>query len=59
MAATMTPEQELHAIKVALWNWANSKTYDEGCRNWRRVCELVGFDVAANERVEKAKGQGD
>ena len=49
----MSPEEELKALKLALWNWANSKTYEEGCRNWRKLCELIGFDPAKNERVDK------
>ena len=52
----MSPEEELKALKLALWNWANSTTYEEGCRNWRKLCELIGFDPAKNERVPRDVG---
>lgn len=49
----MTPEEELKALKAALWNWSNSKTYEEGCRNWRKLCELIGFDPATNQSIPR------
>ena len=46
---------ELQAVKRALWEWANSKTYTEGCANWRRLTALLGYDVATDEKIERTE----
>lgn len=43
----MSAERELEQLKSALRLWANSKTYEEGCRRWRDLVRLMGEDVAA------------
>lgn len=46
-------EIELKALKLALWRWANSKTYVEGCKRWRELSELIGVDIAQDEITPK------
>jgi hypothetical protein len=49
----MTAERELEMLKSALRLWANSKTYQEGCRRWAEVVRLMGEDVAADQLTPK------
>ena len=51
MSVPADPATELQALKKALWVWANSKTYADGCRNWRGLTELIGFDPATDKPV--------
>ena len=46
-------QRQLHEVKRLLWLWANSKTYDEGCKHWGRLCEALGYDVARDRKVER------
>lgn len=52
----MTPhpaEIELKALKLALWRWANAKTYADACHRWRELSELIGVDIAQDEPVKQ------
>lgn len=42
----MTAERELEQLKSALRLWANSKTYQEGCKRWSEIVRLIGEDFA-------------
>lgn len=50
----MTDTETLTALKRAFWLWANSKTYEDACKHWRRICELFGYDVATDTRIPPA-----
>lgn len=38
----MSAEDDLRKLRQALQRWRDSKTYEEGCRNWRAICLLIG-----------------
>lgn len=52
----MTAERELQQLKSALRLWANSKTYEEGCKRWKVIVRLIGEDLAA-ERSPESDGE--
>jgi hypothetical protein len=51
----MTPEEELRALKIALWRWQNSTSWQQGCDRWKEVSKLIGWDMAKDEPPGKQK----
>lgn len=39
----MTAEEELRTLKLALTDWASAKTYEDGCKFWKRIEKIMGW----------------